>query len=325
MNLKRLSQFGSSVLGFLLFGVSLWAIATQLREFDYRDIVRSLAEIPKIYIALALICTALNYLMLTGYDALAVRYIRRSLSYRKIAIAAIVSQGITNSAGLELLTGSAIRYRFYSAWGLSTLEIAKIITFCHVSFWLGFFTVAGLVFVTEPVSVPSLLHIPANSLYPLGTIFLFLVAGYLLWNVWSHKPLKLGKWIIPRLPAKLSLFQTAIATLDWAIAASVLYVLLLSEAPITYPSFFGIYILGQLAGVISNVPGGLGVFETVLLLSLSGQISSPELFGALLAYRGIYYFFPLIVAIVMLGIYEIRQRLKKVRRRETDGRRREIS
>jgi glycosyltransferase 2 family protein len=311
MNLRRLSQLGSPILGFLLFGVSLWAIATQLREFDYRDIFRSLTEIPKSYLLLASFCTALNYLMLTGHDALAIQYIRRALPYRKIALTAIVSQAITNTAGLELLTGSAIRYRFYSTWGLSTLEIAKVITFCQVSFWLGFFVVAGLVFISEPVSVPSLLRIPSNSLYPLGTIFLFLVAGYILWNVWSHKPMKLGKWAIPRLSAKLSLFQTAIATLDWAIAASVLYVLLLANAPLAYPSFFGIYILGQLAGAISNVPGGLGVFETVLLLSLSGQIASPELLGALLAYRGIYYFLPLIVAIVLLGIYEVRQRLDK--------------
>jgi glycosyltransferase 2 family protein len=311
MNLKRLSQFGSPILGLLLFGVSLWAIATQLREFDYRDIFRSLAEIPKSYIVLALICTALNYLMLTGYDALAMRYIRRSIPFRKVALTAIISQAITNTAGLELLTGSAIRYRFYSAWGLSTLEIAKVITFCHVSFWLGFFAVSGFVLIGEPVSVPSLLRIPSNSLFPLGTIFLFLVAGYLLWNTWSHKPMKLGKWGIPRLPGKLSLFQTAIAILDWAIAGGVLYVLLLANAPLSYPSFFGIYILGQLAGVISNVPGGLGVFETVLLLSLSAQIPSAELFGALLAYRGIYYFLPLIVAIVLLGIYELRQRFEK--------------
>lgn len=317
MNLKRLSQFGSPILGLLLFGVSLWAIATQLQEFDYRDIFRSMAEIPRVYLLLAFACTALNYLMLTGYDTLAMRYIRRSIPFRKIALTAVVSQAITNTAGLELLTGSAIRYRFYSAWGLSTLEIAKVITFCHVSFWLGFFAVAGLVFITEPISVPSLLRIPSNSLYPLGTIFLFLVAGYLLWNVWSHKPMKLGKWAIPRLPVKISLFQAAIATLDWAIAGGVLYVLLLANAPLSYPSFFGVYILGQLAGVISNVPGGLGVFETVLLLSLSGQISSPELFGALLAYRGIYYFFPLIVAIVLLGIYEVRQQLdKKAGRRQ---------
>ena len=128
MNLKRLSQFGSPILGLLLFGVSLWAIATQLREFDYRDIFRSMAEIPRVYLLLAFACTALNYLMLTGYDTLAMRYIRRSIPFRKIALTAVVSQAITNTAGLELLTGSAIRYRFYSAWGLSNLEIAKVIT-----------------------------------------------------------------------------------------------------------------------------------------------------------------------------------------------------
>ncbi len=74
-------------------------------------------------------------------------------------------------------------------------------------------------------------------------------------------------------------------------------------------AFFGIYLLAQLAGVVSNVPGGLGVFETVILLLLKSFISSATLFGALLAYRAIYYLLPLCIAVLLLGIYELRQRL----------------
>jgi hypothetical protein len=110
------------------------------------------------------------------------------------------------------------------------------------------------------------------------------------------------------------LLQVVTAALDWLIAGGVLYALLPTSAHISFPGFFGIYILGQLAGVISNVPGGLGVFETVLLLSFSPQIPSATLLGVLLAYRGVYYFLPLIMAVVLFGIYEFRQRLRSFRR-----------
>jgi glycosyltransferase 2 family protein len=46
-----------------------------------------------------------------------------------------------------------------------------------------------------------------------------------------------------------------------------------------------------------------------MLLLLSPPVPSAILFGALLAYRGIYYFVPLIIAAILLGFYEIRQKL----------------
>ena len=315
MNLKRLSKFASPFLGLLLFGVSLWAISHQLRQYNYRDILQSLAAIPRNQLLLALGLTLLNYMMLTVYDTLGVRYTRHKLPYGKTALAAAISYGITNSAGLELLTGSAIRYRLYSTWGLSAIDIAKVIAFCNLSFWLGLFAVSGVVLIVEPLAVPTLLHLPFSSVQPLGVIFLFLVGGYLLWHYRSKKSLKIGRWVIPHLSARLASVQVVAAALDWLIAGGVLYALLPISAHISFPGFFGIYILGQLAGVISNVPGGLGVFETVLLLSFSPQIPSSSLFGVLLAFRGVYYFLPLIVAVVLLGFYEFRWRLRPFRRK----------
>jgi glycosyltransferase 2 family protein len=108
----------------------------------------------------------------------------------------------------------------------------------------------------------------------------------------------------------LALAQVSIAAADWMLAAAVFYALLPASVPLSYPAFCSIYLLGQIAGVISNVPGGLGVFETVMLLLLSPLVPSAKVFGVVIAYRGIYYLAPLCVAVVLLGLCELKQRLE---------------
>jgi hypothetical protein len=308
MNRQRLSHIGSALLSLLLFALSIWAITQELQKYHIREVWKSLTAISVSHLLLAVGLTGLNYIVLTGYDTLAVRYIRHPLPYPKTALVAVISYAISNSVGLALLSGSAIRYRFYRPWNLSIAEIAQIIAFCNWSFWLGLFAVGGVLFLIEPVEVPALLHLPVTSVHPIGVIFSLVVVSYLFISILSKKPLRVGRLTIPHLPINLCLAQIAITSLDWALAAAVLYVLLPASVPISYPGFFGIYLLAQIAGIISNVPGGLGVFETVMLLLLSPPISSAELFGALLAYRGIYYFLPLSLAALLLGLCEIRRR-----------------
>ena len=305
---KRLTRIAPILLSVLLFGISLWAITQELRKYHLRDIFNSLTTIPKQYVCLAIALTLLNYILFTGYDTLAVRHLRQPLPYRRTALVAIISYAISNSVGFALLSGSAIRYRFYSAWGLSAAKIAQIITFCNLSFWLGLFAVGGTVFALKSLAIPNLLHLPFESVKPVGYIFLTIIFAYLLWSGLSQKSLKIKNWVFPHLPVKLSLVQIALTSLDWMLAAAVLYVLMPVPKHLSYFSFFEIYLLGQLAGIISNVPGGLGVFETVLILLLSPLISSDSLLGVLLAYRGIYYFLPLLLSMLMLGWYELKQR-----------------
>jgi uncharacterized membrane protein YbhN (UPF0104 family) len=308
---SRRLQLLPTLLGSLLFGVSIWAIAHELRHYHIREIWQSLLAIPDRNLLLAIGLTGLNYVVFTGYDTLAVRYVHHPLSYRRTAIAAIISTAISNSIGFALLSGSAIRYRLYATWSLSAAQITQIIAFCNLSFWLGLFAVGGVMFLVEPLEIPDLLNLPFDSVHPIGGLFLIVITAYLLWNVLSHKSLRLVNFTFPHLSVKLSIAQLVVASLDWALSAAVLYALLLSSAPFSYPGFFGIYLLAQLAGVISNVPGGLGVFETVMSVLLSPSIPSTTLWGALLAYRAIYYFLPMAIAVVMLGIYEIQQQWKQ--------------
>jgi hypothetical protein len=307
---KKLLDNFSSLLGFVLLGISLAAIHYELRHYNYRDIVNTLRALPasRLYSAIGL--TALSYLGIAMYDSLAFRYIGHSIAFSKSFFTGFISAAATNTVGFAFLTGSAIRYRFYSTWGVSAFAIAQVIVFENISFWLGLLAVSGVMFLSHPLEIPTQLKLPL-SVRPLGIIFLLLVAAYLLGSIVSRQPLKIRgrEFRFPSL--QISLAQLGISCIDWIVAAAVLYVLLPSPTPISFIGFLGIFLLAMTGGVVSNVPGGLGVFEGVILLLLSSKIAPTTVFGTLLAYRGVYYFLPLGVATGLLGLYEIRARLKK--------------
>lgn len=143
------------------------------------------------------------------------------------------------------------------------------------------------------------------SVHPIGIIFLIIIALYLGWSAFSADSLQVLDWTIPNLSLRLAIAQMLITSLDWALAAAVLYQLLPSATPLSYGTFFSVYQLAQIAGVVSNVPGGLGIFETVMLVLVSPPIAANGLFAALIVYRGIYYFLPLSVSLVLLGRYKL--------------------
>jgi uncharacterized membrane protein YbhN (UPF0104 family) len=221
-----------------LLALSIWSLNRQLHHYRLEEILASLATTANRYLALAAGLTILNYAILTGYDTLAVRYLRHLLPYRAAALVSFVSYAIGNSVGFALLSGSAIRYRFYSRWGFSKTEIAKIIVFCNLSFWVGLLSVGGVMFVKEPIAVPKILHLPFQSVYPLGLIFLTVVTLYLLGGTFGHQFIQVGRWTLPVLPLRLSLAQIAVTSLDWMLVAGVLYALLPAPVPLSYPGFF---------------------------------------------------------------------------------------
>jgi phosphatidylglycerol lysyltransferase len=97
-------------------------------------------------------------------------------------------------------------------------------------------------------------------------------------------------------------------------AAGVLYILLPSSQ-INMFAFLAVFLLAQVAGIISQVPGGLGVFESIMILFLSTTLSADLVLGALIAYRGLYYILPFIAGALLLAYEEWkakRERLKRV-------------
>jgi phosphatidylglycerol lysyltransferase len=299
----------------LFFAGALYLLHRELAGFHYRDVLRFLEGLPAERVLQAVLLTACGHLALTLYDVLAFRSIGTRIAYPKIALASFIGYAFSNALGLPLLTGTPLRYRFYTGWGLSALEVARVVLFGIVSFWLGFLALGGVAFLLDPLAVPTSLHLgPLQDTRPLGALFLVAVAAYLLATVlWRHPVAWRGVEVALPSP-RLALLQVADAMLDWAFAAAVLYSLLPSSWKVTFPALLGAFLLAQVAGLLSQVPAGLGVFETLMLLLLPRELPRAQILAVLVAFRAVYYFLPLLVATVLLGGHEAVKRRAQVGR-----------
>jgi len=303
--LKRIAPFLKPLLILALFAVALRVLQDTLAHYRYRDVIHYLNTLPIDQILLAAALTLLGYLVMTGYDTLAFRYIRHPLPYFKIALASFIGYAFNNNAGFSGLVGGSLRYRLYNAWRLTAVEIAKVIAFCTVSFWLGFVLLGGIFFLTTPPEIPPSIHIPFASIRLLGVLLLLPAIAYMLWIAIRREPVRIKQWEFELPSAGLFAAQVATSCLDWIIAASVLYILLPDSLPLTFGRFLGIFLLAQIAGVASNVPGGIGIFEAIILVFLAPFFSASAILGALVAFRVIYYLLPLLVAMLLLATHEI--------------------
>jgi phosphatidylglycerol lysyltransferase len=289
--------------GISLFILALIVMHYKLKQYNFSDITEQLRRTPLISLVLACIFTILDYLVLTLYDTLALVYIRHPLEYPRIALASFI--GYVFGHNLTVLGGSTARYRIYSALGVSASEIARLIMFCSVTFWLGFFTLAGISFIFLPQHISAALHIPFTSGRPLGFVFAVIATGYIVLAGLRKKPLKFRGWELAGPTPAILLGQLTISCTDWLLASSVLYVLLPQGMKLSYFQFLGIFLLAQITGLASYIPGGLGIFETVILLLLSPFTEPSAVFGSLLLYRLIYYLLPFGLAASTLAVHEL--------------------
>ncbi|MDQ7835065.1 MAG: bifunctional lysylphosphatidylglycerol flippase/synthetase MprF [Humidesulfovibrio sp.] len=302
--LKRLKPFLGPALALVLLAAAAWVLSAQLSGHGLQEILDTLAQETERDLLLAFGLTAVNFAVLAGYDILALRYIGHPLSHARAAFASFAGNAFSNTIGLSTLAGSSVRYRLYSSWGLSAAEIAKIVVFTTLTLWLGLFSIGGIIFTVQPLPLPDWVTLPFHTTRPLGFILLLPPAIYLLAASRKESTWRIGKFELILPEFRSAFVQVVIASLDWALAAAVFYALLPPWANVTFPLVLGAFLLGQIAGLISQVPGGLGVFESCLIFLLTPRIPAPTLFAALVAYRVVYYAAPLAVASALLGVRE---------------------
>lgn len=296
----------SILAGIVLFGGALVLLHHALRDVHYAEVVAAIRGLPRRQLALALAYTVGGYLALTLYDTLGCRYIRHALPYRRTALAGFIGYAFSQTLGVPLLSGGAVRLRLYSAWGLSTTEIAGIIGFSAATFWLGFLALAAGVFLVAPQPLPEALPLPFATTRPLGGLLLGVVVAYVIAASLRRTPLRWRGWALSPPPRWMLTPQLLVGVLDWTFAGAALYALLPADTPITFPTFLGIFLPSQYLGLVSHVPGGLGVFETLVVTLLSGRVDAHAIVAAMVAYRAIYYFLPLGCATLLLGVHEFR-------------------
>ena len=301
----KIVRYAGALFSLLLFSAALWVLHREVQAVHFQHILLNLEAIPGKHLWLAAILTVSNYTIMAGYDYLAIRYIKHPLSLPRIALASFIGYAFSNNIGFSMLAGASVRYRLYSTWGLSVVEITKVVAFCTLTLWLGFLSMGSVVLLLEPMGAIPASHIPFLTPLPLGVLFLCVLAGYVALTAFYRQPLRFRGWEIalPSLPILFS--QILLASMDWFLGGAVLFTLLPIELPVSFSNFVGVYFFAQMAGLVSQVPGGLGVFETAMLLLLPHGMNATQLLGALIAYRGIYYLLPLGLATALLGIREV--------------------
>jgi uncharacterized membrane protein YbhN (UPF0104 family) len=289
--------------GLIILLVALWLIHHALGHFHWADVLASLRAMPLRTLWQALALTTGAYLLLSLYDLLALRYIGSTLPWRTAAFAAFSAYAVAHSVGFSALSGGSVRLRIYTRAGLSPMQIAQVVAFCTLTFALGASGLLGLSLLLEVRRASQLLHLNPLMVTAVGASALTLVAVYLLLNIWNTASLRIGGLTL-KFPGLLTaLSQLVVAALDMCVAASVLYVLLPAGAAQFFP-FMGLYLVAQAIGLVSGVPGGLGVFESILLLLLPA-VPPHEMLASILAYRAIYYLLPFLTALAVLIVHEV--------------------
>jgi len=294
-----------------LGGLALLSLHTQLHAFRYRQVAAAVRSLPARSLLLAGALTLIAYAILPAYDALALRYVRHPLGWRRTAFTSLVAYGFSQTIGLAALASASIRYRFWTAWGLSAVEVAEGVAFTTVTLWLGVATVGGVACLAGTILVTGLVPMSAAVLRSLGVLLLAVPIAYFLWNVRARREFSIGGWRFSAPGPRLAALQILTAAVDWLLASLVLYVLL-APFGISLGTLVQVFVFAQVLGLASHVPGGLGVFESVVLLTLRPIAPAEVVLPALIAYRAIYYLIPFAMAAVGLAVYELTKRRSSV-------------
>ena len=312
--LRAAARTCQSVIGWnrvgVLLSLAIIAVAAvvlfhTLRDIDAHEVVAALKATERSDIVAAALFVAGGYFTLTFYDWFALRTIgRHEIPYRIAALAGFTSYSIGHNVGATVFTGGAVRYRVYSAHGLSAIEVAKICFISGLTFWLGNATVLGLSVAIEPQAAAPITQLPGWANRGIAHVILAILFSYIAW-VWSA-PREIGQneWKV-RLPSGPStLVQIVIGLFDLGFCALAMFMLLPGEPNIGFVTLLVVFVSATMLGFASHAPGGLGVFDAAMLVAL-WQFRKEDLVAGLLLFRMLYYLVPFALALTILGVREI--------------------
>jgi glycosyltransferase 2 family protein len=290
----------------LIIAFAITTLVRTLKGVDTGVILVALTEIPPGHIALAALCVVGAFCTLTFYDFFALRTIgKKHVPYRIAALSSFTSYTIGHNIGATMFTGGAIRFRIYSDYGLSAIDVAKICFLSGLTFWLGNLFVLGFGMAWHPWAASAMDLLPAamNRLIALGC--LAGIAAYFIWLLMGKNRRELGQngWKVVLPSARLTLLQVLIGVVDLGFCAMAMYLLMPLQPGIDFISLAVVFILATLLGFASHAPGSLGVFDAAMLVALP-EFGREQLVATLLVFRILYFLIPFGMSISIMGMRE---------------------
>lgn len=299
---RQLRKIAGPVLAALLFLLAVRLLVEEANDITWDQFVAGWTGVPALYLAFAVLLIGLNYGLLIAYDLLALRYICRSLPLRRVSLVSFLGYALGNSLG-TFLAATPIRFRYYGQWGVPARQIVVLVSILGLTFWSGVWFLGGVVLTLVPVELPREVRLPLGT-RTLGVVLLSLWIGYAIVCLVWKKPWPIGTLHLRPPRPGLMMVQTSVAAVDLLISAIALYLVLPAHAVVPFAVVLAAYLVGVAVSLITQVPGGLGVLEVILLKLLKGSVGE-SILASVLIFRLLYYVIPLLVGMLTLVAHEI--------------------
>jgi phosphatidylglycerol lysyltransferase len=269
------------------------------------EVMAQIRSAPAHTLALAVLATAIGYGALIGYDALALHFIGKRLPRRAAILGGFLGYAFGNTIGISVISGGAVRYRIYSAYGLDALEVATVSGYVAAALGTGLTLVGLAALGISPEVAGHTLHLPLNVIRVGAFVLVALAIGVITYLSVKDRRVSI-RGLDLHLPSPQSLLaQLGITLVDIIATAFALWVLMPDGTP-DFGPFIAIYAIATMIGILTHVPGGIGVFETVVITALPSSVAVTDAAAALVLFRIIYYLLPFALGFVIVSLNEAR-------------------
>ncbi|MFV0472663.1 MAG: bifunctional lysylphosphatidylglycerol flippase/synthetase MprF [Pikeienuella sp.] len=293
------------VLGAALFAMGIYALHHLLGPVDPAEIMARVRTTPLATLIAAVAATAVGYAALVAYDFFAMRFIGRRLPFGVVALGGFLGYAFGNTIGVSVISGGAVRYRIYSAAGLNAFEVATVSGYVAMALGAGLSLIGLVALAVYPGAVSAYLPYSEGSVRLIAGAAAIVSVAAILWVSIGRRRLSFRGFEL-RLPPPGDLAGQLVATLiDVAAAAFALWILLPEGRP-DFGTLVAVYAAATMIGVMSHVPGGVGVFELVVIGVMPASVPVGDAAAALLLFRMIYYLLPFALGFLIVALNEAR-------------------
>jgi len=300
---NRLKTYAGVLVSVLLASLAAWVLWRTFQRISFADVLVQMRAVPASKLALAGLCAAAALTVLASYEVAVVRYVKHCIGRAKPMLTAYIAFPLGHAIGQAMLSGGALRYRMYTPAGFSATEVGATVLLANLPYALGVGLLLDISLVAAAEMLEPMFRVSSGWLRALGIFGLCKDAGYVALILLRKKPIKLGGWSVNLPTPAMTALQLVVGLADIFLVSSVLYLMLPESVGLAYLPFLGAYLASILAGVLSHVPAGLGVLESMLLLLLP-DVPPEQLLAAVLMYRVIYEIIPVLLALALWGMFE---------------------
>ena len=292
-----------------IFGGAIFILMRTFMTLNVTRLQEAMQATSAAQIARAAGFTALSYFALTGYDAVALRQLRARVPYRTTALASFTSYAVSFTLGFPLITAGTVRYWIYSRAGLTASKVASLTVVASVTFWLGMALIIGAGLTLRADAISELNHVQPSLNVAMGLGVFAALLAYFVWVSLKPRQTRIQGLKLELPGLRLTLGQMALGMVDLCAASAVVFSLLPEGRGTDFVTFAATYVFACLIGIVSNAPGGVGVFEVTMMQAFPGY-SREALLASLLLFRIVYYLMPFILALLLLGATDAAHRWK---------------